>query len=140
MKLEWIRLYQSVSLENLRLHVLNWHVLWNWVTWALSRFRKFSQVKLTVINLAYTLPTHRSSPLQMFFKTKFLKFHRKTPVLGSLFNKVAGFLIYNFIKNETAKQMFSIEISEVFKNTFFDITPPVAASLHGRLARTPTFF
>ena len=61
-------------------------------------------------------------------------------MLGSLFNKVAGFQIYNFIKKETATQMFSSEISEVFKNTFFDITPPVAASLHGRLARTPTFF
>ena len=42
------------------------------------------------------------------------------------FNKVAA---CNFIKNKTPPQVFSCEFSEVFKNTFFDRTPLVAASL-----------
>ena len=34
----------------------------------------------------------------------------------------------NFIKNDTPTQVFSSEICEIFKNTFFHIKPPVAAS------------
>ena len=44
---------------------------------------------------------------------KFSKFHKKTPVLDSLFDKVAGLQACNFIKN-TATQAFSCEL----KNTF----------------------
>ena len=47
---------------------------------------------------------------------KFRKFHRKTPVLDFLFNKVAGL------------KVFSCEIYEIFKNNFFQRTPTVAAS------------
>ena len=44
----------------------------------------------------------------------------------SLFlNKVAGF---NFIKKEALAQVFCCEFCGIFKNTFFHITPPVAAS------------
>ena len=34
----------------------------------------------------------------------------------------------NFIKKETPTQSFSCEFSEIFKNNFFNRTPPVAAS------------
>ena len=35
---------------------------------------------------------------------------------------------YNFIKKETLAQVFSCEFWEIFKNTFFQRTPPVAVS------------
>ena len=47
--------------------------------------------------------------------SQFLKFHSKTPVLESLFYEVAGL------------KMFSCEICEIFKSTFF--IHPVAASI-----------
>ena len=45
---------------------------------------------------------------------------------ASLFFK--SFLPVNFIKKETLVQVFSCEFCEIFKNTFFHWTPPVAAS------------
>ena len=55
----------------------------------------------------------------MFFETdvlkKFRNIQRKTPVLESVFNKVAGLQL-------------SCEYCEIFKNSFFHKTPPVAAS------------
>ena len=42
-------------------------------------------------------------------------------MLGSLLNKVAGL-------KETPTQVFFYENCEIFKNTFFNRTPPVAAS------------
>ena len=56
--------------------------------------------------------------LQNRYSSKFRKFHKKTPVLESLFNKVAGLKVCNFIKENPA-QVFPSEISEIFKNTFF---------------------
>ena len=46
------------------------------------------------------------------------------------FNKVAGLRseACNLIKKETLAQVFSCEICEIFKNTFFYRIPPVAAS------------
>ena len=55
----------------------------------------------------------------MFLKIS--QIYRKTPVLVSLFNKVAGL-------KETLPRVFSCEICEIFKNTFFSRTPPMAAS------------
>ena len=61
----------------------------------------------------------------MFFKMRALKnfviFTGKTPVLESLFNKVAGLKAYNFIKKELEHRCFPI----IFKNTFFCRTPPM---------------
>ena len=37
---------------------------------------------------------------------------------------------FNFIKKETLVQVFSYEISEIFKNTFFKRTPGGKSSLH----------
>ena len=64
----------------------------------------------------------RSSRSQMFLKIGVFKnfpiFTRKTIVLESLFNKVAGLLV------------FSCEYCETFKSSFFYRTPPVTASAH----------
>ena len=48
---------------------------------------------------------------------KFRKFHRKAPVLESLFNKVAGSRPVTLLKRGSNKSV-SCEICEIFKNTF----------------------
>ena len=47
-------------------------------------------------------------------------------MLESLFHKVAGLQARNFIKKRL-QQVFYCEYCEIFKNSFFDRTPPVAA-------------
>ena len=73
----------------------------------------------------------RKSRSQMFFKIgvskNFGKSHRKTPVLESLFNKVAGLRFVTLLKKPPT-QVFSCEICETFKNTYFHRILPVAAS------------
>ena len=58
----------------------------------------------------------------MFFKIgvfkNFRKFHKKTPVLESLFNKAAGLKACNFIKKRR-QQSFLLVKCEIFKSTFF---------------------
>ena len=51
---------------------------------------------------------------------KFLNIHRKETVLESLFNRVAGLKVCNFIKrdSDTATQVFSCEYCKMFKNTY----------------------
>ena len=49
---------------------------------------------------------------------KFRAIHRKTSVLESFLNKVAGLKTCNFIK-KTLTQSFSCEYCEIFKNKFF---------------------
>ena len=87
----------------------------------------------------------RSSRAQMFFKTgvlkDFVKFTGKKQCQSLFFNKVAGLRPATFLKTDSGKsvrpanllkkrlaQVFSCEFSEDVKNTFFDRTPPVAAS------------
>ena len=93
---------------------------------ALDRIKWFCLIKLT-------LPSIKVSPcpssllllfnyyyssllfftvLQNRCSQKFPKFHRKTPVLESLFNKVASL-------KETSTQVFSCELCKISKNTFF---------------------
>ena len=51
------------------------------------------------------------------------------PVLESLFNKVAGPKVCNFIKKKLQHRSFSVSIAKVLiENTFFYRTPSVAAS------------
>ena len=47
-------------------------------------------------------------------------------MLVSLCNKVAG-VAYNFLKIKAPTRLFSCEICEIFKNTFFLRTPLVVA-------------
>ena len=75
---------------------------------------------------------------------KFRKIHRKTLLLQSLFNKFAGCRSFLFSEaanlgdqsrlrpataKETLAQVFSCEFYDMFKNTFSDRTPLVAASV-----------
>ena len=54
---------------------------------------------------------------------------RKTPVLESLFNKVAGLQACNVIIKETPTQVFSCEICETFKNNYFEEHLQTTASI-----------
>ena len=70
------------------------------------------------------------------FRVKFAKFLR-TPVLKNICKRLIFILDYALLVlpsglqlyvNETPAQPFSSEISEIFKNIFFNITYPVAVS------------
>ena len=62
----------------------------------------------------YSEPCQQKQPPEMFCKVGvlriFAKIHRKTPVSETL---------CNFIKKESLAQVFSCEICEISKNTFF---------------------
>ena len=47
---------------------------------------------------------------------KILQYSQETPVLESLFNKVAGIRACSLIKKETPTQVFSCEYCEILKN------------------------
>ena len=74
----------------------------------------------------------RSSGLEMFCIKSVLrnlaKFTGKHLCQGLFLNKVAGLRPVTFPKKETLAQVFSCEICEITKNTFFYRAPPVAAS------------
>ena len=57
--------------------------------------------------------------LQKKMFLKFHKYHKRTPVLESLFYKVAGLGLQLYLK-ETPTWAFSCEIYEIFKNTYFE--------------------
>ena len=60
----------------------------------------------------------------------FLKIYRETPVLESLFNKVAGSRLWH--------KYFPVNFEKFFKNTFFYRTHPVAASGIGNYPALPS--
>ena len=63
-------------------------------------------------------PICRSSRSKMFFK-----FLRKAPGLESLFNKVAGLKVQNFIKKGLQYKCFPVKFAKFYRK------PPVAASI-----------
>ena len=72
----------------------------------------------------------RRSRLLMLFEKGFCKgsqFHRKTPELESLINKVVGVQACKRHKKETSEQLFSCEICEIFKNNIFYRAPSMAS-------------
>ena len=58
-------------------------------------------------------------PPEVFYKKScfqnFPNIHRKTPVLESLFNKVAGLKACNFISNRLQHMCFPVNIAKLFK-------------------------
>ena len=46
---------------------------------------------------------------------KFSNIHRKTPVLESLFNKVAGLKVCNFIKTRLQRRYFPVNVEKFFR-------------------------
>ena len=68
----------------------------------------------------------------MFFKRgvvkKFRKFHRKTPALESLFNKVVGPQACNLIKKGLQQTCFSVKSVKYLRAPAFTTMPQVAAN------------
>ena len=56
------------------------------------------------------------------------QFHKKTPVLKYLLNKVAGHKACNFVKKKTSTPMFSCEYCKIFKNIYYEEHLHTAAS------------
>ena len=50
---------------------------------------------------------------------KLCKFYRKKPVLESLFNKVAGIQVCNFIKKRLRHRCFPVKLAKFLKKHFF---------------------
>ena len=50
---------------------------------------------------------------------KFRKFHRKTPLIGSLFNTVAGLDAFNFIKKRLHYRFFPVKSTKFLETPFF---------------------
>ena len=61
----------------------------------------------------------QKNPPEVFFKKtcswELLDIYRKTPVLESLFNKVAGIKVYNFIKEKLQHRCFPMNIGNFLR-------------------------
>ena len=57
--------------------------------------------------------------LQNRCSLKFGKFHRKTPVLDPLFNKVAGLKTRNLIKETLQRRYFSVKFAKFLRTLFY---------------------
>ena len=86
--------------------------------------------------IEYSLPLENSCP-EVFCRKgvlrNFAKFTGKRPCQGLFFNKNAdlsnsGLRPVTLLKKETLAQVFSCEFCKIFKNTFSNRIPPVAAS------------
>ena len=53
------------------------------------------------------------------YSQKFRNIHRKTPVLESLFSKVAGLEVSHLIKKRLQQHSFSCKYCKIFRNNFF---------------------
>ena len=67
--------------------------------------------------------------LQNRCSQKFRKFHRKTPVLESLFNKAAGLKACNFIKKRLEHRCFPVKFAKFLRTTFLQNTSPMPSIL-----------
>ena len=72
----------------------------------------------------------QKQPPDVYKKTskKFRNIHRKTPVLESYFNKIAGLKACNFIKKKLQHSCFPVNIAKL-KNIFFEEHLQTAASV-----------
>ena len=73
--------------------------------------------------------TNRRCSLKKGVLKYFAKFPRKTPVLESLFNKIAGLEACNFIKKTLQRRCFPVKLAKLLRTPFFYRTPQVATSV-----------
>ena len=99
----------------------------DWKTYLPNKNCHYSHVKET--SLISSLEQSFTDVLQNRFSYWFRKFHRKTTVLVSLFNKVADLQVFIKKRLNTGVFLSNLRICEFFKNTFLHRTPPVAASV-----------
>ena len=110
---EKVLLLKSIINAMFPLHQVNiiWVILFHWNGFCLY----------------YALHNSRNSRSQMFFRIGVLKncsnVYRKTPLLDSLFNKIAGLQTYNLIKKKLQHKCFSVNIAKLY-DRLFHRTPP----------------
>ena len=81
-----------------------------------------NDVKPKVLNIIRSSRSDVSCKKKVFLK--FYKTHRKTPVSEFFLNQVTGLSAATLFKKRLAQ-----EFCEIFKNTYFHRTHPVAASV-----------
>ena len=74
--------------------------------------------------------SHQRRSIEIGVRKNFTKFTGKHLCMSLFFNKVAGLRPsgLQIYYNETPTQVFSCEYCQIFKNSFFNRTPLVAAS------------
>ena len=94
--------------------------------WIFAAANTFFQLNLVVIADRFFLRTSlktrvepQKQPLELFCKKrcseKFCKFHRKIPVLKSLFNRVAGLEECSFIKKRLQHRCFPVKFPKFIR-------------------------
>ena len=68
-----------------------------------------------------------STSKQVFQKVP--NIHKKTPVLQTIFNKVAGQEGCHFVKKRIQGRCFPVKFAKILRTTFFHKTPSGAASV-----------
>ena len=66
---------------------------------------------------------------------KFCILQRKAPVLESLFNKIAGLKICNFIKKRLQRKYFPVKFTNFLTTLFLYRTGPVVACIHAKVGK-----
>ena len=96
---------------------------------SLERSNTLTKLFLKQLFFSAAVWNARNSRPEVFYKTvvltNFTKFSGKHLCQSLFLNKVVPATL---LKKETLAQVFSCEFCEIFKNTFFYRTPPVAAS------------
>ena len=78
--------------------------------------KKIFRLVRTCQNFVKDRSSHRRRSLKKGV-LKFRKFHRKTPVLESLFSKVAGLRACNFIKKRLQQRCFPVKFAKFLRTT-----------------------
>ena len=86
------------------------------ICWSLSiKFQAATSVKVKRNDLKQVFSSQKQPPV-VFCKKRVLKsFHRKTPVLGSLFNIVVGLQAFNFIIKRLQHKCFPVNIAKLLR-------------------------
>ena len=104
-KIEWFYVSKETNKTNVKGQSTFWIILFNFLC-----------------NILTTIRTNRS---QMFFEIGVLKvsnIHRKTPVLKSLFRKVASLEAYKFIKKRLQHRCFPVNIANFLRKFYLKNT------------------
>ena len=76
-------------------------------------------VKRGLWSMKFLVATCRSSRSQIFYKIGVSQNSLENTCVGVSFYQVTGSQAFNFIKKEIRTHVFSCELCEIFKNTFF---------------------
>ena len=116
----------AIYCDSLSLVVIHSHLLYHSLSLVVSRCHSLCRSLLFIVIGCHSLPL--DVPLVCLFMNdrhrtcsvkKRCQHHRKTPMLKSVFNKIAGVQPYNFIKRRLQHRCFSCQNSGIFKSIYF---------------------